>query len=76
MTKPEAPEPGMCQPDGLKFDAFGEPRTRYVRVTLRGDHCVMRPSEGDSYVEDARNCWRPGLGSLRRARRVAKRARV
>ena len=43
-----------CQPDGLKFDAFGEPRTRYVRVSLENDHCVMHPSEGDSYLKDAR----------------------
>lgn len=45
-----------CQPDGLKFDAFGEPRTRYVRVSLNGGHCVMHPSEGDCYLKDARNC--------------------
>lgn len=44
----------LCQPEGLKFDAFGEPRTRYVRVTLDGSHCVMHPSEGDRYVHDAR----------------------
>lgn len=43
-----------CQPDGLKFDAFGEPRTRYVRVSLENDHCVMHPSEGDSYLKNAR----------------------
>lgn len=45
----------ICQPDGLKFDAFGEPRTRYVRVTLNGSHLVMHPSEGDRYVQDARD---------------------
>ena len=49
----------MCQPEGLKFDAFGEPRTRYVRVTLNGSHCVMQPSEGDCYVEDARKAGDP-----------------
>lgn len=49
----------LCQPEGLKFDAFGEPRTRYVRVTLNGSHCVMHPSEGDCYVEDARNAGDP-----------------
>lgn len=36
------------------FDAFGHPRERYVRVSLDGNHCVMRPSEGDSYVSEAR----------------------
>lgn len=45
----------ICQPDGLKYDAFGEPRTRYVRVTLDGNHCVMYPSEGDTYLQDARD---------------------
>ena len=45
----------ICQPEGLKFDAFGEPRTRYVRVTLNRSHCVMHPSEGDCYVEEARD---------------------
>ena len=43
-----------CRPNGLMFDAFGEPRTRYVRVSLNGAHCVMRPSEGDTYVAEAR----------------------
>lgn len=45
----------MAQIDGLKFDALGEPRTRYVRVTLDGSHCVMHPSEGDRYLQDARD---------------------
>jgi hypothetical protein len=36
------------------FDAFGEPRRRFVRVTLDGNHCVMHPSEGDRYLQDAR----------------------
>lgn len=49
----------LCQPDGLRFDAFGAPRERYVRVTLNGSHCVMHPSEGDCYVEDARNAGDP-----------------
>ena len=45
--------------NGLMFDALGEPRTRYVRVTLDGIHCVMHPSEGDCYVEDSRNAGDP-----------------
>jgi hypothetical protein len=48
-----------CQPDGLKFDAFGEPRTRYVRVSLNGNRCVMHPSEGDCYVQDVRDAGDP-----------------
>lgn len=44
----------ICQPEGLMFDALGEPRTRYVRVSLDGSHCVMRASEGDTYIEDAK----------------------
>lgn len=54
------PERGkLCQPEGLGFDAFGEPRTRYVRVTLNRNHCVMHPSEGDCYVQDARDAGDP-----------------
>lgn len=45
----------MVQVEGLRFDALGEPRRRYVRVTLNGSHCVMPPAEGDSYIEAARN---------------------
>jgi hypothetical protein len=43
-------------PNGPMYDAFGEPRTRYVRVSLDGNHCVMHPSEGDIYIADAREC--------------------
>ncbi len=46
---------GMCLPNGLPFDQHGDPRVRYVRVSLHGSHCVMRPSEGDSYLQDARD---------------------
>ena len=46
----------VCLPNGLMFDALGAPRTRYVRVSLAGNHCVMRPSEGDTYLQDARDC--------------------
>lgn len=49
----------VCQAEGLKFDAFGVPRTRYVRVTLNRSHCVMHPSEGDCYVQDARDAGDP-----------------
>ena len=49
-----AMERERCPPDSLMFDAFGEPRTRYVRVTLDGSHCVMHPSEGDRHLQDAR----------------------
>jgi len=49
----------MVQLDGLKSDALGEPRTRYVRVTLNGSHFVMHPSDGDCYIEDARNAGDP-----------------
>lgn len=49
---------GVMFADGLPglamFDASGDPRERYVRVTLDGSHCVMHRSEGDRYVQDAR----------------------
>jgi hypothetical protein len=51
---PSQEAPAMCQPNGLMFDALGEPRERYVRVTLDRSHCVMHPSEGDRYLADAR----------------------
>jgi hypothetical protein len=47
---------GVCLPNGLMFDALGAPRTRYVRVSLAGSHCIMHPSEGDRYLQDARDC--------------------
>ena len=37
------------------FDAFGEPRKRYVRVSLGCNHCIMYPIEGDTYLKDARD---------------------
>ena len=40
---------------GCMLDAFGEMRTRYVRVSLGNDHCVMHPNEGDCYLTDARD---------------------
>lgn len=43
----------ICKPHGLMFDAMGDPRTRYVRVTLNGSHCVMSPTEGDNYVQES-----------------------
>jgi hypothetical protein len=45
----------VCLPNGLMFDALGAPRTRYVRVSLGGNHCVMHPSEGDTYLKDSRD---------------------
>jgi hypothetical protein len=53
VDAPVAPSQ-ICLPNGLPFDAFGEPRTRYVRVTLDGNHCVMHPVEGDRFIEEAR----------------------
>jgi hypothetical protein len=51
----EARWPSAC----LMFDARGEPRTRYVRVSLNGSICVMHPNEGDCYVQDARDAGDP-----------------
>jgi hypothetical protein len=48
------PRAQLCLPNGVMFDALGEPRTRYVRVTLDSSHCIMRPSEGDTYLADAK----------------------
>jgi hypothetical protein len=34
-----------CQPDGLMFDAFGNPRVKFARVVFEGSTCVCRLSE-------------------------------
>jgi len=44
-----------AQREPYMLDALGERRQRYVRVTLDGQHCVMRPCEGDGYVQVARD---------------------
>ncbi len=44
----------MIAQECLMFDALGEPRTRHVRVTLDGNHCVMTAEEGDAYLAQAR----------------------
>lgn len=53
-----SPEPAVAEP--TMFDALGEPRTRYVRVTLGDVDCVMHPSEGDAYLKDAKGCGDDG----------------
>jgi len=42
-------------PGARCFDALGELRKRFVRVTLDGSHCVMYPSEGDTYLKEAKD---------------------
>ncbi len=44
----------MCLPNGIMFDALGEPRMRYVRITLEGSHLVLTPIEAHAYMADAR----------------------
>ena len=40
----------LCFPNGVMFDALGEPRVRYVRVTLDGHHCLVRPEDVADYT--------------------------
>jgi hypothetical protein len=47
--------PGEAQREPWMLDALGERRQRYVRVTQGGMHCVMRPCDGDGYVQVARD---------------------
>lgn len=42
---------GQCLPDGVMFDAFGNPRTRYVRVTFEGQHCIVLPGNEHSFSD-------------------------
>lgn len=53
-AKPDERASEICLPNGLPFDAYGAPRTRYVRVSLGDSHCVMHTSEGDTYLDDAK----------------------
>jgi hypothetical protein len=42
-----------CLPNGVMFDAFGEPRKRYVRVIFDGTTCVVDPvNVADTIGED------------------------
>lgn len=49
------PQPAMdapsSLPDGVMFDALGEPRNRYVRVILDGTTMCLHPSELDYFIE-------------------------
>ena len=38
----------------LRFDALGEPRKRFVRISLDGSHMVVSPQECDAYMQDAK----------------------
>lgn len=45
----------ICQPEGLMFDAFGNPRVRYVRVTLDGAHLILHPDELEAWKANEEN---------------------
>ena len=42
----------LCQPM-LMFDALGEPRKRYVRISYEGAHMVMTPEEAQCFKEES-----------------------
>lgn len=42
----------ISQPEGLMFDAFGNPRVRYVRIHYDGSFLVLPPKEAESYMAD------------------------
>jgi hypothetical protein len=42
-----------CLPDGVMFDAFRNPRVRYVRVSYDGSHLILTPAEADEWKRDA-----------------------
>jgi hypothetical protein len=46
----------MVQINGLRFDAFGEERTRHVRISLDGSHMILTPREAEQYLADATAC--------------------
>jgi hypothetical protein len=41
-----------CRPM-LMFDALGEPRKRYVRISYEGAHMVMTPEEAQCFKEES-----------------------
>jgi len=41
----------ICQSNGLMFDKHGNPRKQYVRISLDGTHCVMKPQEVRKFHE-------------------------
>lgn len=56
VLRTEGPAPvqhGICLPNGVMFDAFGSPRTRYVRVSYDGAHMILDPAELESFKADA-----------------------
>jgi len=54
---PVAPETldnnSPCQPDGPMFDAFCNPRVRYVRVSFDGSHLILSPVEAEQWKLEA-----------------------
>jgi hypothetical protein len=42
-----------CLPNGVMFDAFCNPRVRYVRVSYDGTHLILTPAEADEWKRDA-----------------------
>lgn len=42
-----------CQPDGLMFDAFDNPRVRYVRVSYDGSHMILSLPEVEAWKMEA-----------------------
>lgn len=41
----------ICLPSGVMFDALGEPRKRYVRITHDGAHCIVQPDDVKDMVD-------------------------
>lgn len=42
-----------CLPHGVMFDAFGNPRVRYVRVTYDGSHLILSTAEEAAWKLEA-----------------------
>lgn len=51
---PEAPVLDQkCLPTGVMFDAFCNPRVRYVRVSFDGAHLILSTIEADAWKMEA-----------------------
>jgi hypothetical protein len=42
-----------CLPNGVMFDAFGNERVRYVRVTYDGSHLILTPAGAEAWKREA-----------------------
>jgi hypothetical protein len=53
MSALNADPTAICLPNGAMFDAFGNPRVRYVRVSFDGSHMILSTAEEAAWKMEA-----------------------